>query len=227
VSVRGVVFDLDGTMVDNMAFHVEAFSVFAERHALPPLDLAMRARFDGKRNRDIFPLLFGRALAEEELKRFSDEKEGLYREISRGRLAPLPGLVRLLDALDSRGIPVAIATSAPGPNVPHTLGEIGLLQRIRHVARSDQVARGKPAPDVFLAAADLMQVAAGDCVAFEDAPLGIVAARAAGMRCVAVTTSFSLEGLTGHGAAPDLAVADFDEYLAGPGAQLLMEHAEP
>lgn len=220
MKVRGVLFDLDGTMTDNMRFHVEAFAVFAERHGLPALDLAMRGRLDGKRNRDIFPILFGRELSEADLKRFSDEKEGFYREGSRGKLAPLRGLVRLLDLLDRRGIPVAIATSAPEPNVPHTLEEIGLAERITRVARSEQVGRGKPHPDVFLAAAGLIGVAAQACLAFEDAPLGVLAARAAGMSCVAVTTSFSLEGLRAHGAWPDLAVADFEEYLAGPGAWL-------
>jgi HAD superfamily hydrolase (TIGR01509 family) len=223
MSIRGAVFDLDGTITDNMAFHVEAFAVFAERHGLPPLDLTMRARLDGKRNRDIFPILFERELSEDALARYSDEKEALYRELSRGRLAPLPGLVRLLDALDARGAKIAIATSAPAANVPHTLGQLGLEARLTRVARSDQVGRGKPAPDVFLAAAELIGVAAADCVAFEDAPLGVVAARAAGMQCVAITTSFSLEGLIAHAAAPDFAVADFDEYLAGPGAWL----AEP
>ena len=80
--------------------------------------------------------------------------------------------------------------------------------------RSDEVARGKPHPDVFLAAAALIGVEAARCLAFEDAPAGIQAARAAGMRCVAVTTGFAADALASHGAAPDLAVRDFEEFLA-------------
>jgi HAD superfamily hydrolase (TIGR01509 family) len=181
----------------------------------------MRARLDGKRNRDIFPDLFGRTLGEDELRRFAGEKEALYRELSRGRLAPLRGLPRLLELLEARKIPIAIATSAPAENVPHTLHELGLLERLTRVVRSDEVACGKPHPDVFLAAAAAIGVEASACLAFEDAPMGVRAAKAAGMSVVAVTTSFSAAGFMEHGAAFDHAVGDFEEYLAGPGHWLL------
>jgi beta-phosphoglucomutase len=219
--IKGFVFDLDGTLVDNMALHAEAFTTFAARHGLPPLDQAARARFDGKRNRDIFPDLFGRALGEDELRRYAGEKEALYRELSRGRLAPLPGLLRVLELLEARGLACGIATSAPAENVPHTLRELGLLERLTRVVRSDEVARGKPHPDVFLAAAAAIGVPPRDCLAFEDSPMGVRAARAAGMAVVAVTTSFTAAGFLEHGAAFDHAAADYDEYLAGPGRFLL------
>jgi HAD superfamily hydrolase (TIGR01509 family) len=214
LNVHGVVFDLDGTIVDNMAVHAEAFAIFAARHGLPPLTLADRARLDGKRNRDIFPDLFGRALPEDFLQACIREKESLYRELSCGRLEPVPGLLSFLDALDAAAVPTAIATSAPAENVAHTLRELGLGQRLTRVVRSDRVARGKPFPDVFLAAAELIGVAPARCLAFEDAPAGLQAARAAGMICVAVTTGFSAEALAERGAPPDLAVRDYDEFLS-------------
>jgi HAD superfamily hydrolase (TIGR01509 family) len=220
VTPRGVVFDLDGTLVDNMAIHAEAFFTFIDRHSLPRLTEQDRGRFEGRRNRDIFPDLFGRALGEEELRAFSEEKEALYRELSRGRLRPLPGLLPLLDRLDAEGLPVAIATSAPADNVPHTLGELGLRERLRCVVRSDEVPRGKPHPDVFLEAARRIGVDASGCLAFEDAPLGVVSARGAGMRVVGVTTSFSAAAFAEHDAAPDLCIADFTELLADRGALL-------
>jgi beta-phosphoglucomutase len=219
---RGVVFDLDGTLVDNMAIHAEAFVVFVTRHGLPPLTTEMRARLDGQRNRDIFPIIFGRPLAEDDLRRFAAEKEGLYREASRGRLRPLAGLPRLLDQLETQGVPAAVATSAPAENVVHTLRELGLEGRLTAVVRSDEVARGKPAPDVFLAAARLIGADPEGCLAFEDAPAGLRAARAAGMTCVAVTTSFTREAFTSHQAEPDWAVRDYDEFLSGPTRHLLL-----
>jgi HAD superfamily hydrolase (TIGR01509 family) len=222
----GFVFDLDGTLVDNMSLHAAAFVDFAARHGLPPLDAAARARFDGRRNRDIFPDLLGRPLAEAELRRYSDEKESLYRELSRGRLSPLPGLLRLLDLLSARGIAIALATSAPAENVAHTLRELG-LERLTNVTRSDEVPRGKPFPDVFLKAAERIGVAAERCVAFEDAPLGVRAARAAVMTVVAVTTSFSPAAFREHGADFDHACRDFEEYLAGPGGWLLGDNHVP
>ena len=216
----GVVFDLDGTLVDNMPLHAEAFSIFASRHGLPPLTLEDRARLDGKRNRDIFPILFGRPLDEAALHAHADEKEAIYRELSRGRLVPLRGLSRLLAALEARGIGVALATSAPEPNVRHSLEELGLERLGTHVARSEAVPRGKPHPDVFLAAASMLGVAPEACLAFEDAPMGVKAARAAGMTCVALATTFSREALLAEDPPPHLVVADFEEYLSGPGSAL-------
>lgn len=215
-----LVFDLDGTLTDNMAIHAEAFSVFAGRHGLPPLTREDRIRLDGKRNSEIFPELFGRTLTETEWREYETEKEGVYREISVGRLRALAGLPRLLSAARARGLAIGVATSAPLENVTHTLAELGLSSLLPAVVRSDQVPRGKPAPDVFLAAAAYLGVAPQDCLAFEDAPAGIVAARTAGMPCVAIATSFVEEELRRTTPPPDAVVRDFDEYLAGEGRWL-------
>jgi beta-phosphoglucomutase len=219
--VAGVVFDIDGTLLDNMPFHIEAFEAFTAAHDLPPLTLEMRHWMDGRRNSDIFPRLFERALTEHEVAALSLEKESAYRRLSAGRLQPLRGLTRLLDALDAAKVPVALATSAPRENVEHTLRELGLSRRLAVIARSDEVAHGKPEPDVFLEAARKLGVAAADCVAFEDAPMGVVAAGRAGMRCVAVTTSYPPETLAATEPAPEIVVTDFDALLDGAGGWLL------
>ena len=220
MTARGFVFDVDGTIVDNMPFHVKAFEIFTERHAIPPLTKEKRARLDGMRNREILPILFDRSLTEDEILSLAEEKESVYRELSRGRLTPLRGLRELLDAADRHGVRVALATSAPEKNVQHTLSELGLYDRLATVVRSDTVPRGKPFPDVFLAAARAIDVAPGECIGFEDAPAGIRAVRAAGMTCVAVTTNFSGVELEAHDAPAEHVVADFAEYLQGPGAWL-------
>ena len=142
--LQGVVLDMDGTIVDNMPVHAEAFDLYVARHGLPPLTMADRARFDGQRNRDIFPVLLGRELRPEELQACIDEKEGVYRQLSHGRLRPHTGLPELLDRLQALGVPVAIATAAPPENVPHTLGEIGLAGRLRVVVRADEVPKSIP-----------------------------------------------------------------------------------
>jgi len=208
------IFDLDGTVVDNMFLHAEAFAVFVERHGLPPLTPADRAKLDGRRNSEIFPVLFGREMAREEWLAYEHEKEALYREVSRGRLRLVAGLPALLDRLHAGRIAVALATSAPELNVTHTLGEIGLAGAFPTIVRGDQVPQGKPAPDVFIEAARQLALPAPACVVFEDAPMGVAAARAAGMPVVGVTTSFSAEQFAALDDAPDLAVRDFDEFLA-------------
>ena len=150
---QGVVFDLDGTLTDNMECHAEAFAHFLRRHGLPELTMEMRRRIDGKRNSEIFPILFARELTLAELRDYAEEKESAYRELSRERLEPLAGAMTLIGRLAARGIGVAVATSAPEKNVTHTLAAIGLADRIGVITRSDAVPRGKPFPDVFLLAA--------------------------------------------------------------------------
>ncbi|MGH9385277.1 MAG: HAD family hydrolase [Vicinamibacterales bacterium] len=213
LSPRAVVFDIDGTLVDNMAIHTEAFAEFSVRHGLPPLTQADRVRLDGRGNSEIFSILFGRKLSKDEWRLHEEEKEGLYRELSRGRLSPMPGLISLLDQLAGASARVALATSAPAPNVAHTLAEIGLSAAFPVIVRADQVGRGKPAPDVFLEAARQLDVPPSECLAFEDAPMGIAAAHAARMPVVAITTSFSESFLLALPEPPDLTCPDFDAFL--------------
>ena len=209
---KAVIFDIDGTIVDNMAIHAEAFGVFAERHGLPPLTSEDRAKLDGRRNSEIFPVLFARPMSRAEWRAFEDEKEGLYRELSKGRLAPLSGLIALLDRLERERVRLALATSAPKLNVIHTLSELGLEERFPVIVRGDEVAAGKPAPDVFIEAARRLEQPAEACLVFEDAPMGIVAAQAAGMPVVALTTSFSEQHFKGLTPPPDFICPDFRRF---------------
>lgn len=218
---RGVVFDLDGTLTDNMACHAEAFARFLTNHRLPALTMDMRERIDGKRNAEIFPILFGREVSAAEALAFEEEKEGAYRELSRERLQPVTGALTLLERLAARGIGVAVATSAPEKNVAHTLAAIGLADRIGIIARSDAVPRGKPFPDVFLHAAQALGVPPDACLAFEDAPVGVAAARGAGMRCVAITSTFAADVFARTEPPPDAAYADFQAYLDADGRWLM------
>ncbi|MFA5911746.1 MAG: HAD family phosphatase [Vicinamibacterales bacterium] len=210
---HAVIFDIDGTLVDNMALHAEAFAVFAQRHGLPPLTADDRAKLDGRRNSEIFPILFGRDVPRDEWQAYEAEKEGLYRELSRGRLLPVKGLLALIARLIAAAIPMALATSAPEPNVVHTLNELDLTAAFPLIVRGDQVPRGKPAPDVFLEAAIQLAVPPPNCLVFEDAPVGIVAAQAAGMPVVALTTSFDAAHFARLQPPPAATCDDFDLFL--------------
>ena len=210
---RGVIFDIDGTLVDNMHLHAEAFASFAARHGLPPLTAEDRARLDGRRNSEIFPILFKRDVPRDEWQAYEHEKESLYRELSRGRLQPMNGLQRLIDRLRQSAVSMALATSAPEPNVVHTLNELGLAEAFPVIVRGDQVPRGKPAPDVFLEAARRLNVAPADCLVFEDAPMGIAAAHAAGMPVVGLTTSFDASHFEQLEQPPSCTCCDFEDFL--------------
>ena len=211
---RAVIFDIDGTIVDNMHLHAEAFARFAERHGLPALTQEDRARLDGRRNSEIFPILFKREVPRDEWQAYEHEKEGLYRELSKGRLLPMKGLQQLIERLAADRIPMALATSAPQLNVAHTLAELGLDDAFPIIVRGDEVARGKPAPDVFIEAARRLGVAPADCLVFEDAPMGIEAAQAAGMPVVALTTSFQASHFEQLQPPPSFICCDFEAFLS-------------
>lgn len=197
-----------------MHLHAEAFAVFAARHGLPSLTSEDRARLDGRRNSEIFPILFKRDVPRDEWLAYEEEKEGLYRELSRGRLLPMKGLQLLIERLKETGIAMALATSAPEANVTHTLRELGLTDAFAVIVRGDQVPHGKPAPDVFIEAARRLGVDSEECLVFEDAPMGIAAAHAAGMQVVALTTSFQASHFEQLQPPPSLTCCDFEEFLS-------------
>ena len=204
--ISGVVFDLDGTLVDNIAFHFEAFRVLASRHGVAAMDDATFQSFNGLKNEDIFPRLFGRELTPSEIAALSEEKESTYRALYAPKLMPLRGATELLDRLRSAGVKLAVASSAPPANRSMVLDGLAWSERFDAVVASEGL-RGKPAPDIFLAAADRLGVAPTACVAFEDAANGIKAAAAAGMIVVGITTNVSASALVAAGAR--FTAADF------------------
>jgi HAD superfamily hydrolase (TIGR01509 family) len=202
------VFDLDGTLVDNMRFHGEAWEGLARRLG----STARRERFEhewaGKKSEEILSLLLGRPVTGEELARLSEEKESAYRAAYGPRVAPVPGLHAFLQRLRHAGYRLALATAAPAENRDLVLAGLGLAGSFEAVAGPEHAARGKPFPDLFLAAARLLGLAPEACVAFEDAANGIRAARAAGMEAVGIATGEPTADLRAAGArfaAPDFA----------------------
>ena len=206
MKVEGAVFDLDGTLVDNIRFHFEAFRVLASRHGVAAMNDATFQSFNGLKNEDIFPCFLGRELTREEIVALSEEKESTYRALYAPKLMPHRGATELLDRLRSAGVKLAVASSAPPANRSMVLDGLAWSGRFDAVVASEGL-RGKPAPDIFLAAADGMGVAPTACVAFEDAANGIRAAAAAGMLVVGITTNVSAAALVAAGAR--FTAADF------------------
>jgi beta-phosphoglucomutase len=210
ITFGAAIFDMDGTLLDNMPLYFRAFRVFIERHGLQLPPPSEAAQLIGRRQSDIFPALFGRPLTPEEIARYSDEAAQIYQDMLIG-VTPLPGLVRFLDLLERRRAKIGLATSAPQATVAPTLAALGITGRFAAITLGDEVPRGKPAPDIFLETARRLDQPPDRCVVFEDSLAGIAAARAAGMRCIALATTHSVADL--RAAAPDLVVADYDELL--------------
>ncbi|GAC1338203.1 MAG: beta-phosphoglucomutase family hydrolase [Myxococcales bacterium] len=205
--LRAAIFDMDGTLVDNMAFHAKAWVGVFQRLGVEVPVRRFAVELAGLKNEEIFPLLLGRAVPAPEMAALAEEKETNYRAAYAPVLAPVAGLTTLLARLRKAGVRLAVATAAPEGNRALVLDGLALRASFEKVIGAEHAARGKPAPDIFLAAAAALGVDPADCVAFEDAPNGVRAARAAGMQCCALTTAADAATLRAAGA--DYVVADF------------------
>jgi beta-phosphoglucomutase family hydrolase len=186
--IRALIFDMDGTIADTMRFHDDAWEQWHADLGLPFDRKGFFSLTAGRTGPEILAELFP-GKTPDELRALDEIKEELYRELCRPHLQPMAGLMALLDRADARGIPMAVGTAAPNGNVDFTLDGLGIRHRFHNVASPSQGFRGKPHPDLFLAAAARMGVEPEHCVVFEDAPLGVEAARRAGMRAVALLTT--------------------------------------
>lgn len=192
---------MDGTLVDNMGFHAQAWLEMAARLGLHGLTAELfESHYAGQRNEEIFPDLLKRPVPPDELARLAEEKEQLYRDQAAPHLHEVTGLSAFLDRLQARDIQLAVATAAPPKNRALALRALKLEQRFAVVIGAEDAARGKPHPDLYLAAAKRLALDPSACVAFEDAPNGVRAAVAAGMACAGVVTTTSAERLAVAGA---------------------------
>jgi len=202
VQKRALIFDMDGTIVDNMAFHTQSWITFFERRGRAiDADEFFRATA-GRQGGEIIRAHLGADLLDEEVSTLNHEKEAVYRELYAPHRKAVAGFEDLIADAKSQGIALAVGTAAPPANVEFTLDGLDLRRHFDAIVGATDVARGKPHPDVFLEAARRCGAAPEDCIVFEDAPLGVEAARRAGMRVVVLTTTLPAE-----------AFAEFDNVI--------------
>src|SRR5258708_585689 len=195
--IQGVLFDMDGTIVDNMPYHRQAWQEFCKRFDVQITPQEFKYKTSGKKNKEIFPALFNRPFSDEEIQKYAEEKETLYRKIYTPHVKEISGLTRLIKTLKQKGIKVAVATTAPEKNRNFVLQALGFIDTFDTIVGDEHVINGKPDPEIFLTAARQLGIAPEYCIVFEDAPAGIQAARNAGMRSIGLTTSHSTEELKG------------------------------
>ena len=183
-----------------MRFHAQAWVTLARRLGLAHPQAFFETETAGKKNSEILRLLLGPAASEAEIAKLGAEKEALYRERFRPVMAPTPGAVGLLERLARAGTPCAIATLAPRENREMVLDGLGLSRFFRQVLGAEESPRGKPWPDIYLAAARALELPPSACVAFEDAVNGVKSAVAAGIDTAALTTASSADALEAAGA---------------------------
>ncbi len=214
MSLTAVIFDFDGVVIDSHEAHGRSWFALAAELQKELTHETFVSTF-GQRNESILPFLgWAEEGDRERIQQLGDRKEDLYREILRAEgIEPLPGVVALLEDLKQNGIPCAIGTSTPRANVECVLEITGLAGFFQDIAASEDVTHGKPDPEVFLKAAAKLGAEPSTCVVIEDAHVGIRAAKAAGMKAVAVTTTHPAESLAPE--MPDRIEASLVSVSAG------------
>jgi len=192
---RGAIFDWDGVIINSAAQHEASWERLAKEYGKTLPGDHFKRGF-GMKNEVIIPELLGWTTVPTEIRLLSLRKEAIYREVVREQgMTALPGVEPWLRTLRDEGIPCAIASSTHLENITTTLDVLGLVEFFSTIITAEDVKRGKPDPEVFLTAAQRIGVEPGDGVVFEDALVGISAAKAAGMRVVAVATTEPKEKL--------------------------------
>ncbi|WP_337176374.1 HAD family phosphatase [Paludisphaera sp.] len=210
------ILDHDGVLVDTLKLHQDSWVAMAAEADLPITSEFVLETF-GMTNAMILRMVLGESLADADVLAYSDRKEAMYRDLARGRIALMDGVRPFLDAMTAAGFVLAIGSSGVRKNLELTVEECGLPGRFAAIVAGEDVTRGKPDPQVFLLAAERSGVAPGESIVFEDAPVGIRAAKAAGMLAVGVTSSHDEAALREAGAdvvVPDLSRLDPEELLA-------------
>ena len=192
------IFDMDGTLVNNMGVHIQIWVEFLTSIGHPIDTETFYRRTVGKVNAEILREFVRPDLTDAEVGVYSLQKEELYRRRFRPLLKEIPGLSAFLRRARASGMPMALATSAGMDNVQFVLRGLGIEEYFSAVVSADEVVNGKPDPEIFLKAAAKLSVAPGECLVFEDSPSGLEAAHRAGMRAVALTTTFTADKLEGR-----------------------------
>jgi beta-phosphoglucomutase len=186
---RALIFDLNGTMINDMEFHILAWTEILNQDLKAGLTHEqVKSHMYGK-NSELFIRVFGEGrLTDEEMEYWSMEKEKRYQSAYRPHLQLINGLGDFLKKAQDKGVPMAIGSAAIPFNINFVLDQLDIRKYFTAIVSADDVETSKPHPETFLKAAGLLDTPPADCLIFEDAPKGVEAAGHAGIPCVVLTT---------------------------------------
>lgn len=203
----GLIFDMDGVIVDNHQYHFLAWQKLAAKYGLTIDEAFYRDHMNGRTMLTIMTTVFKDVVAPEKARDIALEKEAIYRELYASKLSPTKGLIALLESAKTNNIPMAIGTSAPEANVAFTLDGLSIRTYFDAIFDERDVSKGKPDPEVYLKCAKGIDRTNDRCIVFEDALSGIKAGQNAGSKVVALATSHSREELNA-----DLIIDNFHSF---------------
>lgn len=203
----GIIFDIDGVLVDSNPLHLETWRAIGREDGFDFPESLFQETF-GQTTRAILKNNWHRPLTEEEIRYFDDRKERLYQQIAAKNLPTIPNAVDFLKSLAEAGFSLAVGSSGPRFNVDFVLDRLGIKPYLSGWISGTDVRQGKPAPDIFLAAAQAMNLPPSRCVAIDDSESGVTSAKSAKIKAVGF---FSGGHRPEEYAQADLTVRSFDE----------------
>ncbi len=218
---RGVIWDLDGVIIDSADLHFQSWRETLARHGIT-MDREQFEQGFGRRNDDIVAGIANRKITPEEVTAIGREKEATYRQMVAGHAKFFPGVLELMSSLKESGFKQAVASSAPPDNLAFVVAEMKLEPFISATVDASQVSKGKPDPEVFVKAAEKLGLAPEDCLVIEDAVAGVEAARRGGMAVIAVSNTHPKEKL----ATADLVLASLEDIEPAQVLDLINARAE-
>jgi beta-phosphoglucomutase len=213
-----VIFDMDGVLADTGPIHYQSWVKIAKEIGKRFSIELFKSTF-GKQSIPIIRNLVGNYIDEDLVRTWADLKEKYYREMVKNNIVPLPGVLRLLEELKLLKFKLAVGSSGPPENVNLLLNSLEIAHYFNTVITASDVKIGKPAPDVFLIASEKLKVMPYNCIVIEDAPVGIEAAKNAGMKCIALETTHPAKKLL----AADLVISDLSKIRSIDIIKLLVE----
>ena len=209
--IKGVIFDMDGTIVDSIPYHYEAWKKFFNEKKVNDFSKKLdRFKDKGGSTLDFMRSIYGNLYSKKELKKIIEEKEIVFRRICKSKIKPISGFIEFLNFIKSKNIHVGLASNAIRKNVSMILNELEIYDHFDSIICGDEVINGKPNPEMFNETIDRFNINKDECLIFEDSLEGVLAAKNSGIKVIGITSSSSNKVLTDAGCV--MSISDYLDF---------------
>ena len=207
--IKGIIFDMDGTIVDSLPCHYEAWKIFFNENKVENFSEKLN-EYKGGGTLDLMRTVYGNQYSKKELKKMSEDKEKIFRKIYKGEIKQILGFKKFLGELKSKDIMVGLASNAIRKNVSMIINELEIYDYFDSIICGDEVINGKPNPEMFNETIDRFNISKDECLIFEDSLEGVLAAKNSGVKVIGITSSSSNKVLKDAGCV--MSISDYLDF---------------
>jgi len=204
---KGIIFDMDGTIVDSLPYHYKAWKIFFRENKVENFSEKLK-EYKGGGTLDLMTAVYGDKYSRNELKIMTDDKEIIFRQIYKNNVEPIKGFMKMFEFIKSKKILVGLASNAIRKNVKMILNELKIYEEFDSIICGDEVKKGKPNPEMFDETVNRFKLKKKECLIFEDSVEGVSAAVNSKVDVIGITSSTSGEVLRDRGCKLTM-----DDYL--------------